>query len=79
MKCVLCIPCRNVGEHLNKIFKNIERIKKSFTIFNVCFFYDNSNDNTLNLLSNFKSMNNYVDILINDEKLLNYRTHRIAH
>ena len=79
MNCVLCIPCRNIAIHLDKIFKNIEKLKTVFEQFNVCFFYDKSDDNTLKILNDFKNMNDYVKILVNDEVLLKYRTHRIAH
>lgn len=79
MNCILCIPCRNVAVHLNKIFKNIEKLKTVFDKFNVCFFYDHSNDNTLKLLNDFKINNSYIKILVNNDKLLEYRTHRIAH
>lgn len=79
MKCICCIPCRNVDKHLPKIFKNIEKLHKVFDKFNVCFFYDKSDDNTLEILTKFKNKNEYVNILINNESLLKYRTHRIAH
>lgn len=79
MKAVLCIPCRNVAKHLNKIFDNILTLKQVFIKFNVCFYYDESKDSTLELIQNFKIKNNYVEVIINREKLLNYRTHRIAH
>ena len=78
MRCILCIPCRNVEPHLDKIFQNILKIKKVFTILKVCFFYDISNDNTLEKLNYFKKENSFVTIILNNEDLLMYRTHRIA-
>lgn len=78
MKCICCIPCRNVEKYLPSIFINIQKIKTVFNKLNVCFFYDISNDNTLNILNKFKDDNNYVEILVNNDELLKYRTHRIA-
>jgi len=81
MKCVLCIPTRNTARFLDVIFRNIYTLKSSFSEFIVCFFYDTSSDNTLSKLQSFQAEFG-VDkciILINDEPLLHFRTHRIAH
>jgi|SaaInlStandDraft_5_1057022.scaffolds.fasta_scaffold68780_2 hypothetical protein len=79
MFCIICIPCRNVGLHLEKIFKNIDKLNLFFKYFQVCFFYDKSNDNTLELLNLYKKNKEYkIEIINNKEELKNYRTHRIA-
>lgn len=81
MDCVLCIPTRNTSSHLEKIFRNIYEIKSVFDKFIVCFFYDISEDDTLNKLLKFKNDfgENFCFILENNEPLLFYRTHRIAY
>jgi len=78
-KCVLCIPVRNSFKYLDKIFNNILKIKSIFDNLIVCFYYDISFDNSLYLLHDFKKKyGKDCFILTNNEKLLEYRTHRIA-
>ena len=80
MFCILCIPCRNIATHLEKIFKNIDKLNLFFNNFQVCFFYDKSNDKTLKLLNSYKKNKKYkINIIINQEGLKKYRTHRIAY
>jgi len=81
MSCVLCIPTRNTYKWLDYIFSNINILKNAFNNFVVCFFYDKSDDNTLDKLLNFKKDfgENNCYIIQNNEPLLEYRTHRIAH
>jgi hypothetical protein len=78
-KCFFCSPVRNVGRYLERIFSNIEKLGSAFSDFYVCFFYDESKDNTLEKLMILKNKYpNKIKIIINDEPLLKYRTHRIA-
>jgi hypothetical protein len=80
MKCIFLSTTRNTGNYLDSIFKNINLLKeKVFSELAVCFFYDNSTDNTLEKLQEFKNI--YGDkfhIIVNTEPLLQYRTHRLA-
>jgi hypothetical protein len=79
MKCIIGCPVRNVSNYLNYTFNNIYKISLIFTDLHVVFFYDNSDDNTLDLINNFKKIeSSKVNIIKNNEKLLKYRTHRIA-
>jgi hypothetical protein len=80
MNCILCIPTRNTSIWLNYIFNNIYIIKQAFDNLVVCFYYDISDDDTLNKLLNFKKDfgENNCYIIENNEELLQYRTHRIA-
>lgn len=78
-KCVFCSPVRNVAKHLDKNLENIETMSKVFSDYYICFFYDQSKDNTLLKLQNFQKKHpNKMKIIINNEPLLKYRTHRIA-
>lgn len=79
MKCVLGSPTRNVAAYLNYTFNNINKLFSVFNELYIVFFYDISDDNTLELLNKFQSIfPNNIKIIINTESLLNHRTHRIA-
>jgi hypothetical protein len=78
MKCTIGCPVRNVAEYLNYTFNNIKIISSLFDKCDIIFFYDESNDNTLDLINNFKNNNTNINIIINNDPMLYYRTHRIA-
>lgn len=79
MKCVICIPTRNTEKYLKKIYKNILKIREAFDKLIVCFYYDVSDDLTLKILEELKDdYDGEFEILKNEDKLLDYRTHRIA-
>ena len=79
MKCIIAVAVRNVSPYLDYTFNNISIIAKNFNDFNIVFFYDESHDNTLDMLKNFQKVNpSKIHILINKELMLNYRTHRIS-
>jgi hypothetical protein len=79
MKCVIGSTVRNVSNFLDYTFNNISIIAKNFADFQIVFFYDESIDDTLNKLQNFQKINpSKIDIIINSENMLQYRTHRIA-
>jgi hypothetical protein len=80
MKSVFLSTTRNTEIYLDAIFKNINLLKKVFSELIVCFFYDESNDNTLTKLYDFKNIyGENFNIIINTEPLLEYRTHRLAY
>lgn len=76
--CVICLCCRDVEPYLSKIFLNLQRLETLFSTTQIVFFYDKSNDNTLDILNNYKQRNSNIHIIENKEPLLKYRTHRIA-
>ena len=79
-KCVFCSPVRNVAKNLDKNLENIEKMSKVFSDYYICFFYDKSEDDTLQKLEKFKEKHsNKMKIIKNDKPLLKYRTHRIAY
>jgi len=55
----------------------MEKIGKTFEDYRIILYYDESSDNTLNLLKEYKSKNNKFVFFLN-KTLLEYRTHRIA-
>lgn len=79
MKCVVGCPVRNISNFLYYTFNNIDIISKCFSDCHVVFFYDISNDDTLEKIQNYKNYNkDKINIIMNTEDLLQHRTHRIA-
>lgn len=77
-KCCICGTVKNCGPFLNKVFKNIETIGKIFDNYKIIIAYDQSNDNSLEILENYKSINNNIILHIETEPQTPYRTHNIA-
>ena len=78
MNCCICGTVRNCGIFLDKIFKNMELIGNLFNDYQIIIYYDNSNDNTLQKLEEYKIKNDRLNLYINTKPMLEYRTHRIA-
>jgi hypothetical protein len=78
LSCICCIPCRNVSKYILDIFKNLDKLDNFFKdYFEVCFYYDESRDNTLDLLNSINKKYK-ITVFKNRNKMLNFRTHRIA-
>lgn len=77
-KCCFCAPVKNCGQYLNKVIKNIETISKIFDDYRVIFAYDNSSDNTLDILNKFINNNSKIQLYTESEPSSPYRTHNIA-
>lgn len=79
-KCVICGTVKNCGPYLEKVFKNIEKIGGLFVSYNVIFAYDDSIDNTLELLQIFQAKfpEGKVEIYVETEPILPYRSYNIA-
>ena len=77
MKCCICGTVRNCGAYLSKIFQNMEKIGSLFEDYRIILYYDDSSDNTLNILKDYKTRNNKFRFFSN-KSLLEYRTHRLA-
>ena len=77
-KCCICGTIKNVGKFLDKIFRNMELIGTLFEDYVIILYYDNSEDNTLKKINEYKLKNDKLQIIINSDKPLQYRTHRIA-
>jgi hypothetical protein len=78
MKCCICGTVRNCGQYLDKIFENMETIGSQFDEYKIMLYYDNSNDDTLYKLKEYKNKNQNLIFFVNKSPLLPYRTHRIA-
>lgn len=77
MSCCICGTVRNCGNYLDKIFQNMERIGTIFKNYKIYLYYDKSDDNTLNKLTEYKNKNKNFEYYVNDN-LLAERTYRIA-
>jgi hypothetical protein len=78
MSCCICGTVRNCGKYLDKIFQNMELIGGLFQDYVIIIYYDESNDNTLQKLNEYKKRNNRLIIHVNNEPMSEFRTHRIA-
>ena len=79
--CCICSAVKNVGKFLPKIFQNMLTIGSLFDDYVVIFFYDKSNDNTLEVLNKFKIQHKNVLVIENPTPLPSAapRTCKIAH
>jgi glycosyltransferase involved in cell wall biosynthesis len=76
---VCCLSVRNCAKYLPKFFDNLTKLSKCFKKFEVVFVYDNCNDNSEQLLNEYKSKSNHnVRIIDNINNTHPYRTVRIA-
>ena len=78
MKCCICGTIKNVEKYLNKIFQNMELVGSLFKEYVIILYYDHSSDKTLQKIKDYQCKNNKLQIIINNQKPLQYRTHRIA-
>tara|TARA_B110000495_G_C23037588_1_gene620343 strand:- start:743 stop:1663 length:921 start_codon:yes stop_codon:yes gene_type:complete len=76
--CVICLCARDVEPYLDNIFINLQKLNTLFYKTQVIFFYDTSNDNTLDTLRRYQDTLDNIHIIENKEPLLEYRTHRIS-
>ena len=79
MKCCICGPVRNCGLFLPQVFQNIEKIGAIFDDYKIMIYYDKSTDNTLDILKEYKKLNNRLEFFVGNKPVSIYRTHRIAH
>jgi len=77
-KCCICGTVKNCGPFLNNVFQNIETIGKIFDDYKVIISYDDSIDNSLEILQDFQSKNHNIILHIENLPQTPYRTHNIA-
>lgn len=80
-KCCLCSAVKDVGRFLPKIVENMTKIGSVFDEYVMIFFYDQSNDNTGEVLNMLKSQHSNMIVIDNPTPLGegSPRTYRIAH
>jgi hypothetical protein len=79
MKCVFGGPARNCEPFIEKVLENIEILAKNFDDYLIIIVYDESSDNTLNLLKEYQKINPKLTFYVNTQLVPPYRTHRIAY
>jgi hypothetical protein len=80
MKCCFCGPVKNCGKYLPKVLSNIEQLGKLFDDYSIFIYYDNSHDNSLQVLKSYQTKHpNKLTVYINDTFYSLFRTHRLAY
>lgn len=77
-KCCICGAIKDCAQYLDKVLTNIDKIGSIFEDHVVIFAYDNSSDNTLQILEKYQSERGNVTISINTDPVSEFRVHNIA-
>lgn len=79
MKTLICGCTRNSGKFLPKVFNNIKIIAELFEDYQIVIAYDNSDDNTYDVLLKYKAFyGEKMQILLNPNQLTLSRTQNIS-
>ena len=79
MNCVcICGTIKNCEKYMEKVFENINQIIPLFEDYKIILYYDHSQDNTLELISEYSKKYNII-LYHNKKYESKYRTHRLAH
>jgi hypothetical protein len=81
MDCVvICLCVYNSAKGLPSVLKNIDKIKnhKLFTDIKIVACYDNSDDNSLDILTSYENENENIEIIKNECRISDARTENIA-
>jgi hypothetical protein len=77
--CCICGTVRNCAPYLKEVFNNIQTIGLLFQDYKIIISYDDSEDNSLEFLTNYRDQHPEQMILhINTERLSKYRVYNIA-
>ena len=79
LNCVFCGAVKNCGSFLNNVFQNIERLGALFDNYVIIVYYDKSNDNSLQILNDYRKRNPRLIYYNNLKEVSRFRTHRLAH
>lgn len=78
MKCCICGTVKNCGKYLDRIFANMEAIGALFEDYSIVLYYDNSNDDTLQKITEYQRKNAKCIYYVNPSPTSQFRTHNIA-
>ena len=78
MNCCICGPVKNCAPYLARVFENIEQIGTLFNDYKIIIYYDKSDDNTLEILKQYKNKNDRLYFYVNKTPASSFRTHNIA-
>lgn len=77
-KCFIGGCAKNCAKYIEKVFENIKQIETLFDEIHIIIAYDESKDNTLELLETQNQNFNNFDLIINTKPLTNIRTENIS-
>ena len=79
MKMYICGCVRNTASYIDAVFLNIEKICSELDDYHIIISYDESKDNSLEILQKYKvKYQNKMSLLIGDEQLSEIRTQNIS-
>jgi len=78
MNCCICGPVKNCAPYLRKVLSNMERIGSLFDNYQIVIYYDQSSDNSLEILKEYKQNNSKMLLYINKNLVSPFRTHNLA-
>jgi hypothetical protein len=78
MNCCICGPVKNCGTYLNKVLQNMEKIGTIFDDYKIIIFYDESQDNTLDILKDYQTKNTKISFYVNKKSISKFRTYNLA-
>jgi len=78
MNCCICGPVKNCAPYLKKVFENIEKMGSIFNDYQIVVYYDKSTDNSLEILKEYQQKNPRLNLYVNKQKPLPFRTYNIA-
>lgn len=78
MNCCICGPVKNCGKYLPKVLDNMEKIGSIFNDYKIIIYYDDSDDNTVDILKQYQEKNHKMLFYVNKQPVSAFRTHNIA-
>ena len=76
--CCICGPVKNCAPYLGKVLDNMERIGSLFNNYQIVIYYDQSSDNSLEILKEYQQKNDKMLLYVNKNSMSPFRTHNLA-
>jgi len=78
MNCCICGPVKNCEPYLKKNLENMNKLGSLFDDYKIVIYYDESSDNTLQILKEYQKNNPKMLFYVNKQPVSPFRTHNIA-
>ena len=78
MDCCICGPVKNCAPYLSKVLDNMAKIGSLFDNYQIVIYYDESSDNSLQILKEYQETNPKMLLYVNKNPMSRYRTHNLA-